>query len=363
MTAQNKKRVALVGCGTIAKTHGLAIQDLGMQCVAVTDLRPEAAQAYARAYPELRADWLQAAEWMTAPARLKLREIFPAPRAYASLEEMQDAGPLDAVLILTWPPSHCDLTCRAAALGAKAVLCEKPMAMSAAQCDKMIDTCGRHGARLAVYHESMLLLRQFSEARQIVASGQIGPVEFVRANTVSTLMDWSAYLWAGILHLLPGRHITRLQAMLDCTRQVTTFGHAQEDHATVHFTMDNGIHGVLFTGQNGFSPHGIRIDGSQGSLEVSFITAPTLRHWCAGTSSWRVITPPRSCGYDDRRAFLEGVVSADPFCRQFNGVTAKASTLPIFAAWQSHCQRRPMEMDQPLSLEVPERYPVRGAAD
>ncbi len=351
------KRIAIVGCGAIAKTHGLAIQDLGFECVAVTDIRPDAASMYACNYPELRADWLTSAEWMTLPARAKLREMFQPPKVYPTLAAMKDAGPLDAVIIGTLPPSHCDLTCEAAALGAKAVLCEKPMAMSVAQCQRMIDVCKARGTRLAVYHEGMPRLKQFGEARQIVCSGQIGKVEFIRANTLYSLMDWSTYLWAGILHLLPGRQITRIEAMLDCTKKSVIFGHAHEDRSTVHFSLDDGAHGVLFTGQNGFSSNGIRVDGSEGSIEVSFMSAPTLRHWRQGSRSWDVVTPPRACTYDDRRAFLGGVLMGDPFYECFDGVSALRSTLPVFAAWQSHFQRRPVQMTEPIPFEIPLTHP------
>ena len=346
------KRIAIVGCGKIAKTHGLAMQDLGFECVAVTDCRPEASEAYARNYPELRADCLEAPEWTSVAARAKLREMFRQPKIYRDLAAMKEAGPLDAVIVATLPSSHCALVCEAAALGAKVVLCEKPMAMSAAQCREMIEVCRCHGTRLAVINQALLMLRHITVARRIIASGQIGKVEFVRANTVSSLMDYSSYLWAGILHLLPGK-ITQIEAMLDCSGKRTKYGHAQEDRSVVHFCMDDGLHGVLFTGKREFSAHGIRIDGSEGSLEISYLSAPTLRLWRQGTRSWEVVTPPREFTYGELRTFMEGVVTGDPAFDDFNGESALASTLPIFAAWQSHCERRPISMSEPITFEVP----------
>lgn len=351
-----KKRIAIVGCGAIAKTHGLAIQDLGYECVAVTDIRPEAAEAFSQKYPELRADWLQSPEDQTLAGRKKLRETFLPPKVYPNLTAMRDAGPLDAVIIATLPSSHCELVCEAAEIGARAVLCEKPMAMSAVECEKMIEICRVRGARLAVYQESMMVLRQFREARRIVSSRQIGKVEFIRANTVSTLMDWSVYLWAGIVHLLPGRQIVEIEATLDCRKKAVSYGHAQEDAAAVHFTMSDGVHGMLFTGRDGFSPHGIRIDGSEGSVEVAYVTAPTLRCWRQGTRNWEVITPARECGYDDRRDFLEGIVSDDPFYLGFDGASGFRSMLPVIAAWQSHLERRPFSLSESINYVIPRNH-------
>ena len=351
------KRIAIVGCGAIAKTHGLAIQDLGFECAAVSSSRLEAAQTFAANYPELRADWLTADEWRPAAARAKLRELFKSPTVYPTFAAMREEAPFDAIIIATPPGSHCELVCEAAAMGTKAILCEKPMAMSEKQCRKMVEVCQQHGVRLAVYHEAMMLLRHFSEARRIIGTGQIGKVEFIRANTLCSLMDWSPYLWAGILHMLPGRKIDLIEATLDCAKKAVTFRHAQEDRATVHFVLNDDTHGVLFTGRKDFSNHGIRIDGTQGSLEISFISAPTLRVWSQGTRSWEVVTPPRACSYDDRREFLEGIVTGDPHYDTFNGASAIPSTLPIFAAWQSHLERRPIKMADAISFEIPLQHP------
>jgi hypothetical protein len=98
------------------------------------------------------------------------------------------------------------------------------------------------------------------------------------------------------------------------------------------------------------------VDGSEGSIEASFLSAPTLRHWRQGTKSWEVVTPPRNLMYDDRRDFLEGIVRGDPFYGAFNGISALRSTLPVFAAWQSHCEHRPVELDAPIPFEIPDQY-------
>jgi predicted dehydrogenase len=349
------KRVAFVGCGKIAKTHALALQDLGFECAAVMDQLPETAEQFARHYAELRADWLLAPEWCSARARKTLRGMFRAPKVYPSLDAIIDAGPLDAFIIATPPPSHCELVCRAAALGVKTILCEKPMAMSAAQCRTMIETCKRHGVRLAVFNHALLLLRQIGIARNLVLTGQIGKVEFIRANTTSSLMDYSSYLWAGIERVLAG-NILQVEALLDCTSKIIRYGHAQENRATVHFGMNNGVHGMLFTGRQEFSPHGIRIDGSEGSLEISYLTAPLLRHWRQGTKSWEVVTPPRDSTYSELRAFIEGVVNNDPDFAGFDGEHALRSMLPVFAAWQSHFERRSLLMSDAITFEVPTHF-------
>ena len=70
-------------------------------------------------------------------------------RFYASLEEMYKQADLDAVVIAEIPAHHLRATELAAQAGIH-VFCEKPMANSVADCDKMIDACSRHHVKLMI---------------------------------------------------------------------------------------------------------------------------------------------------------------------------------------------------------------------
>jgi len=56
---------------------------------------------------------------------------------HASADELIDDPSVDAVYIATPPGSHCDLACRVAARG-KPCLVEKPMALTHAECLRMV---------------------------------------------------------------------------------------------------------------------------------------------------------------------------------------------------------------------------------
>ena len=71
------------------------------------------------------------------------------PQVFQSVAEMLASEQIDAVYIATPPDSHCELTLQCANAG-KHILCEKPMAFSPADCDKMVDVCQRNRVSLAV---------------------------------------------------------------------------------------------------------------------------------------------------------------------------------------------------------------------
>ncbi len=79
----------------------------------------------------------------------------------------------ECVIVSTTAPSHCELVCLAAKMGARYILCEKPMAISLEQCDHMIEVAARHGARLAVNHQ-MRFMEQYTKPKAWLASEEFG---------------------------------------------------------------------------------------------------------------------------------------------------------------------------------------------
>ncbi|MBM3525544.1 MAG: Gfo/Idh/MocA family oxidoreductase, partial [Alphaproteobacteria bacterium] len=74
------------------------------------------------------------------------RTAFPGARRTTDFKEMLGWG-LDLVDILTPHPLHADMTCAALATGAH-VTVQKPMAMTVAECDRMIAAADAAGRRL-----------------------------------------------------------------------------------------------------------------------------------------------------------------------------------------------------------------------
>ncbi|MEZ5669724.1 MAG: Gfo/Idh/MocA family oxidoreductase [Alphaproteobacteria bacterium] len=84
---------------------------------------------------------------------------------------------VDAVYVATPPSSHLTYVRKAAAAG-KPVLVEKPMAMSGAECDAMIEACSRAGTGLYVAYYRRALPR-FEAFRALAADGRLGRIRMV----------------------------------------------------------------------------------------------------------------------------------------------------------------------------------------
>jgi predicted dehydrogenase len=99
------------------------------------------------------------------------------PRWHADADAILEARDIDAVYVATLPDTHLDYARRAAAAG-KAVYVEKPMAMSAGECDAMIAACAAAGVALWVGYYRRALPR-FLAVRERIEAGAIGRVREV----------------------------------------------------------------------------------------------------------------------------------------------------------------------------------------
>jgi len=100
--------------------------------------------------------------------------------AYDSLQTLLDDPRVDAVYIATPNHLHAEQAIAAARAG-KHVLCDKPMALEVADCERMIEACERHGVRLGVvfqnrYHPAHI------EARRQAQAGVLGEIQYACAQ-------------------------------------------------------------------------------------------------------------------------------------------------------------------------------------
>jgi predicted dehydrogenase len=99
---------------------------------------------------------------------------------------------VDAVYIATNTGSHAEYTLRAAAAG-KHVLCEKPMAASVEDCQRMVQECRANNVRLMIayrkyYDPSTLTLKR------LVTSGKLGRLKIIH-SAFTVMMGPKAQSW------------------------------------------------------------------------------------------------------------------------------------------------------------------------
>lgn len=120
----------------------------------------------------------------SAAARREFAERYGKP-AYASVAELCARDDVDAVWISTPNTVHMEHTITAARAG-KHVICEKPMAVTLQQCDRMIRACEDAGVHYLQGH-SKIYQAPMKAIRKIVNSGRLGRVVQIQAANFN---DW-----------------------------------------------------------------------------------------------------------------------------------------------------------------------------
>ncbi len=117
-------------------------------------------------------------------ARQAFETTYDRP-AFATVEELCRRPDVDAVWIATPNTLHMQHTVTAARAG-KHVICEKPMAVTLPQCDRMIRACEDAGVRFLQGH-SKIYQPPIRGIREVVQSGKLGRVVQIQACNFN---DW-----------------------------------------------------------------------------------------------------------------------------------------------------------------------------
>lgn len=104
----------------------------------------------------------------------------PADKCFTDFDKMLKDTEADAIIISTPENFHCDMTCKALRAG-KAVLCEKPLALHADECQKMIQTAKETGSILMV-GQVCRVTPGFIRAKEFIDKGLIGDVFFIESE-------------------------------------------------------------------------------------------------------------------------------------------------------------------------------------
>ena len=147
-------KTAVIGVGRMGRRHVKVVQDLGLSLVGICDQSSDALKM------------------------CQQENGVSSDKHFTSVEKMLKNTHPDCVIVATTAPTHCEYTCLAAESGVQYILCEKPMAISLAQCNHMIKICKQNGADLAINHQ-MRFMEQYTEPKKIITSEAFGGISSI----------------------------------------------------------------------------------------------------------------------------------------------------------------------------------------
>jgi predicted dehydrogenase len=122
---------------------------------------------------------------------------FPDARGYADYREMLARERIDLLSVVTPDDRHAQIVVDAVEAGVRAIFCEKPIATTLADADRIIAACAARGVPLLIDH-TRRWRPEYVAARDLLRVGAIGPLRRILA----TLGGPRAMLFRNGTHLL-----------------------------------------------------------------------------------------------------------------------------------------------------------------
>jgi UDP-N-acetyl-2-amino-2-deoxyglucuronate dehydrogenase len=243
-------RSAIIACGTIARCHARGWQGVeDVELAAIADTNPE--------------------------ARDEFGDFFSVPleRRYADYREMLDAERPDFVDVCSWHGLHAEMVIAAAARRPKAILSQKPMALSLGECDRMLTACQREGVKLVVAHQRRHLAG-WLEAKRRLDEGIIGTPLQVTIDS-GTLLNVLSHDVNMVLFLLGDRPVEWVMGAVERTTDRYERSFPCEDAAMGIAQVAGGVQLVMSAAlPTGGRGHGCRVVGTGGVLELGVTRPP-----------------------------------------------------------------------------------------
>ena len=221
-----KLRVGMVGVGgmRIADYHAREFAgDERAEIVACCDIQPEATEAFA--------------------------ERHGIPAQYADYATMLAEAGLDIVVICTNETLHAEMTVQAATHRPRAILCEKPMAMSLAEADAMLEACGQNDVLLVIAHQRRYV-PQYARAKEVLQAGAIGELEHlhVAAHPGCSLLPDGTHCVDLIRFYVDDAPAEWLLGQIEARTHREHWGHVLEDAALALIKFATGVRAWLTQG-------------------------------------------------------------------------------------------------------------------
>ncbi|MBT4976430.1 MAG: Gfo/Idh/MocA family oxidoreductase [Gemmatimonadetes bacterium] len=282
-----KYRVGVIASGRIAREHGRGWAECEhTEIAAIADAHPEALASYA-------AD-------------------FDVKATYTDYREMLDKENLDIISVCSWDPQHAEMSIAACSRRPKAVLCEKPMAISLGEADAMIIAAQRNEVKLAIGHQRRFY-SCWREARRMIADGAIGKPQRLWSAIKAGMMNTGTHCIDFQLYALGDPKVNWVMGSVERHTDHFVFGHRVEDRCAGIIGYEGGIEGVIENEMNDTYQVGAHIYGEDGMLAVN---DNSLRYMNASSGGWKEFEPDEKATGGYGNAFVD---QAYGICRWIEG--------------------------------------------
>ncbi len=211
--------------------------------------------------------------------RARLEEFgrrFGVTALYTDYEEMLHEVRPEIVCVATHPGSHAAIVEAAVANGARAIFCEKPLALNMVDTERIVGACNRAGVLLSVNH-SRRWYPAYQRARELLCAGAIGDLVAMTGYCQGgkPAPGWQSELEGPLLH--DATHLFDvLRFFAGDARWVaataTRRAHTQypvEDDSSALIGFDGGVTAITQVNElTAYTRFGVELHGTRGAMRL-----------------------------------------------------------------------------------------------
>jgi predicted dehydrogenase len=272
------------------------------------------------------------------------RDDLPKTRTYTHYPEMIAECKPDMLSVVTPDDKHADIVVYAAEHGVRAIFCEKPIATTLADADRMIAACAAHGTLLAINH-TRRYGTIFQSVRAMLREGTFGKLHAIYShmNLLRAMLFRNGTHFIDMMCFLADAPVQWLSAELESGFETLTQyagdggrNPASEPAGHAYFHFANGVRGTLNLNKVRNTRSYFELVCDDAIIEVDDKSVHIVRSTAGGNYSREQLALPRYQTEYETAALSELVYMLDnkmtnPQFIQSNGSTAR-HTLAIMLA-------------------------------
>lgn len=211
------------------------------------------------------------------------RDVWPSIRGYTDYRELLANEELDLISIATSDHKHADIFVEACAAGVRAIYCEKPLATTVRDADRMLEAAERHKVVVSVNHWTRWAPETL-QALEAVRSGKIGKLlrihQFYGGERAMLFRNGTYFM--DMFCLFAGSEPVEVYAKVDDQfagygpRYAGDGGHdpRTDPGASVYVEFSNGVRGFLNLTQGAVDYSYTMLIGEKGFVRYSLYYPP-----------------------------------------------------------------------------------------
>lgn len=185
-------------------------------------------------------------------------------KTYADWREMLAKEKLDIVSVATYTPTHAEMTIACAERGVRVIYCEKPIAQTLADAERMVAACEKAGALLVINHNRRFN-PNYRRLRDLITGGGLGEL-------TSASLRWGTGRLGNVgthlidaLCMVTGRRVCAVSGTLDLSEKADCRGSDFHDPGGWGvLRLDGGLMATVDAANHGTGKPFVMVHGTKG---------------------------------------------------------------------------------------------------